>query len=86
MASQMSKEVKDLPPSAKLVFFVLKEHESLTQKQLSEESLLPSRTVRYAISQLQEIDVIKTQVSFRDARQQIYSLSEAGTEVADSLS
>lgn len=81
----MSKEVKDLPPSAKLVFFVLKEHDSLTQKQLSEESLLPSRTVRYAITQLQEIDAIETQVSFRDARQQVYSLSETGTEVANSF-
>lgn len=86
MDSQLNRELKDLPPSAKLVFFVLKEHDSLTQKQLSKETLLPSRTVRYAISQLQEINAVDTQVSFRDARQQVYSLSETGTEIADTLS
>jgi DNA-binding MarR family transcriptional regulator len=78
------KQLRELPPSAKLVFFVLKHHESLTQQQISDESLLPSRTVRYALSELQDEDLITNQVSLRDARQQVYSLSDAGEATARS--
>lgn len=77
-----AERLTDLPPSAKLVFIVLKRHGSLTQQGISEESMLAARTVRYALSRLEENELVTEQISFRDARQHIYSLSEAGQAAA----
>lgn len=68
-------EVADLPPSAKLVAKVLEYNDQLTQSQLAEESLLPPRTVRYALNRLEEIDVVDSRFSFTDARKRVYALS-----------
>ncbi|MCH7661729.1 MAG: MarR family transcriptional regulator [Euryarchaeota archaeon] len=78
MSSSPSERLSDLPPSAKLVFLVLEYHGSLTQQEIREESLLTARTVRYALSRLKEDGLVEGQISFMDARQCIYSLSEAG--------
>ncbi|RAW45084.1 ArsR family transcriptional regulator [Halorubrum sp. 48-1-W] len=67
--------VRDLPPSAKLVAKVLDYNDTLTQSQLAEETLLPPRTVRYALSRLEEEDVIDARFSFTDARKRLYSLA-----------
>ncbi|MFC5277465.1 MarR family transcriptional regulator [Halorubrum rubrum] len=67
--------VRDLPPSAKLVAKVLDYNDTLTQSQLAEETLLPPRTVRYALSRLEEEDVIDSRFSFTDARKRLYSLA-----------
>jgi DNA-binding MarR family transcriptional regulator len=67
--------VRDLPPSAKLVAKALEYNERLTQSQLAEETLLPARTVRYALSRLEEQDVVESRFSFTDARKRVYSLS-----------
>ncbi|WP_254862557.1 MarR family transcriptional regulator [Halovivax gelatinilyticus] len=67
-------DVRDLPPSAKLVAKVLEYNETLSQQQLAEETLLPARTVRYAISRLDEADVIESRFSFTDARKRVYRL------------
>lgn len=64
----------DLPPSAKLVAKVLEYDGPLTQQELSEETLLPTRTVRYALNRLEEADVVESRVSFTDARKRIYTL------------
>ena len=45
--------VRDLPPSAKLVAKVLEYNDTLTQSQLADETLLPPRTVRYALNRLE---------------------------------
>ncbi|WP_423751242.1 MarR family transcriptional regulator [Salinirarus marinus] len=66
--------VRDLPPSAKLVAKVLDYNDTLTQSQLAEETLLPPRTVRYALTRLEEEDVVEARFSFSDARKRIYSL------------
>jgi DNA-binding MarR family transcriptional regulator len=66
--------VRDLPPSAKLVAKVLDYNDTLTQSQLAEETLLPPRTVRYALTRLEEEDVVDARFSFSDARKRIYSL------------
>lgn len=65
----------DLPPSAKLVLKVLEYHGALTQQELANETRLPTRTVRYALAELEELNVLETQISFRDARQRHYSLT-----------
>ncbi len=64
----------ELPPSAKLVAKVLETDAPLSQGQLAEESLLPDRTVRYALNRLEEVDIVTSRYSFRDARKQVYSL------------
>lgn len=68
--------LRELPPSAKLVAKVLQTGESLSQGQLVDESLLPDRTVRYALNRLEECDLIESRYSFSDARKQVYFLAE----------
>lgn len=67
--------VRDLPPSAKLVAKVLDYEDALTQSQIAEETLLPARTVRYALTRLEEHDVVTSRFSFSDARKRIYRLT-----------
>ena len=67
-------DVADLPPSAKLVAKALEYNGRLTQSQLAEETLLPPRTVRYALTRLEEVGVVDSRFSFTDARKRIYTL------------
>lgn len=82
MDSDLREAVVDLPPSAKLVFVVLREHDRLTQAALAEETLLPQRTVRYALDELRDVDVLREELNIMDARQRFYSL-EAGDRAED---
>jgi len=66
--------LKELPPSAKLVLKVLQYNDALTQNQIAEETLLPPRTVRYALTRLEEIDAVDSRFSFSDARKRLYTL------------
>jgi DNA-binding MarR family transcriptional regulator len=66
--------LRELPPSAKLVAKVLETDSPLSQGDLAEQSLLPDRTVRYALSRLGEVDLVESRYSFHDARKQVYSL------------
>jgi DNA-binding MarR family transcriptional regulator len=67
--------LRELPPSAKLVAKVLETDAPLSQGDLAEESLLPDRTVRYALSRLGEVDLVDSRYSFHDARKQVYFLT-----------
>jgi len=67
--------VRDLPPSAKLVAKVLDYNDTLTQSELADETLLPPRTVRYALNRLEDAGVVNSRFSFSDARKRIYSLT-----------
>ena len=66
--------LRELPPSAKLIAKVLETDQPLSQGELAEESLLPDRTVRYALNRLEEAELVAARYSFRDARKQVYSL------------
>ncbi|AGN00531.1 hypothetical protein L593_02900 [Salinarchaeum sp. Harcht-Bsk1] len=68
-------DVRDLPPSAKLVAKVLEYNETLTQSQLADETLLPPRTVRYALNRLEEEGAVDSRFSFSDARKRLYTLA-----------
>ncbi|MDJ1431475.1 MarR family transcriptional regulator [Halostagnicola sp. A-GB9-2] len=70
-----------LPPSAKLVYKVLKYNTALTQQELAEETMLPKRTVRFALTRLKEAGLVEGRISIRDARQSVYSLTEDGKQV-----
>ncbi|WP_121821829.1 winged helix-turn-helix domain-containing protein [Halostella salina] len=67
--------LRELPPSAKLVAKVLESDAPLSQGQLADESLLPDRTVRYALNRLEEDELVNSRYSFQDARKQVYFLN-----------
>ncbi len=67
-------ELRELPPSAKLVAKVLEYNGTMTQGRIAEETLLPTRTVRYALNRLEEIDAVQSRFSFSDARKRLYTL------------
>jgi DNA-binding MarR family transcriptional regulator len=73
--SEFRDRLRDLPPSAKLVAKVLETDSPLSQGQLADESLLPDRTVRYALNRLEEDDLVNSRYSFQDARKQVYFLN-----------
>ncbi len=75
-SDEFEDRLRELPPSAKLVAKVLEIDAPLSQSQLADESLLPDRTVRYALNRLEEEELIISRYSFHDARKQVYSLAE----------
>ncbi len=68
-------QIGHLPPSAKLVYKVLESGGQLTQKDLIRETLLPSRTVRYALGRLKKEQFLTERMFFVDARQSLYELN-----------
>lgn len=75
MSEDRKAQIRDLPPSAKLVYTVLEHEATMTQSQLVEETRLSARTVRYALDELQSIDVITQDIYVMDARKRLYSLT-----------
>lgn len=72
--------LEELPPSAKLVYKTLEYEGPLTQGELAAESLLPSRTVRYALTTLTDTGLVDERLHIQDARKRLYSL--AGDDTA----
>lgn len=70
----MHPDVRDLPPSAKFIYDVLDREGELTQQEIAEETYLPERTVREALSRLEDADAVESRRNLADARQNIYSL------------
>jgi transcriptional antiterminator len=77
VARDSTDHVADAPPSAKLVYKTLEYEGKLTQGQLVDETLLSARTVRYALTDLQDRDLIHEEIYFADARKRLYSLKPA---------
>ena len=73
--------IRHLPPSVKLVYKVLETSGQLTQKDIIRETLLPSRTVRYALNRLKDEKVLVERHYFIDARQSLYGLNRVVAEV-----
>ena len=73
---ECSATLRDLPPSAKLVYTVLKYEGELTQQELIEEAYIAPTTVRDALTRLEEIDVIDEEVHILDARQRLYRVTD----------
>jgi len=68
------KKMENLPPSLKFVFKVLELKGMLTQKEIIEETYLPSRTVRYALNRLKKEGFIEERLYFKDGRQCLYAV------------
>ncbi|SHG91568.1 helix-turn-helix transcriptional regulator [Halobaculum gomorrense] len=75
----------DLPPSAKLVHFVLDRDGDLTQTGLVEETALSARTVRTALGRLEDAGLVTESICLRDARKRVYSLTDDGADAGESL-
>ncbi|XGI84640.1 rhodanese-like domain-containing protein [Halorutilales archaeon Cl-col2-1] len=75
--SSESEAIDGLPPSAKLVYKTLEYNGQMNQKDLSDESRLSPRTVRYAIERLREEDLIHETPSLDDGRCSFYSLKRS---------
>jgi len=73
--TEFRERLSELPPSAKLVAKVLELDAPLSQGQLADESLLPDRTVRYALNRLEEVGLVASRYSFHDTRKQVYFLT-----------
>lgn len=68
-------DVRDLPPSAKFVYRILKDEGPCTQSELIEETKLHRDTVRFALRRLDEADVLSEAPVHDDARQSRYDVS-----------
>lgn len=67
-------KLKDLPASSKLIYKILQQEGNMTQKEIISGSLLPERTVRYALSILLKRSLITNRPHFNDARQTVYGV------------
>lgn len=67
--------LQDMPPSAKLVAKILEEGE-MSGYTIAEESLLPKRTVRYALRRLEDQNVTTSRNCLDDPRIQLYRLRD----------
>ena len=67
-------KLKNMPASSKLVYKILLHEGNMTQKELINASLLPDRTVRYALDVLMKNGMIASQPHFADARQTVYGV------------
>jgi len=75
--TEQREALRELAPSAKLVHRVLDDADDpLTESDIIEESLLPARTVRYAVSHLEEAELVECRPNPGDARQRLYSITE----------
>lgn len=73
----MSTTPNELPPSCLLVIKALEEADhDLTQSGVVEESRLKARTARFALTRLENANIVEKRPSTADARQSRYSLVE----------
>lgn len=85
----MEQSVRDrldpLPPSAKLVYYVLERCGRLDQTGLAEETRLSTRTVRFAVDKLSESDLVREGLCPTDARRSVYeAVTDRDAEATDS--
>lgn len=67
--------LREQPPSAKLVAKVLGVDDELSQDTIVEETLLPRRTVSYALNRLEDAGLATSRRHLGDPRKQKYSLA-----------
>jgi DNA-binding MarR family transcriptional regulator len=69
-------EERKIPPSARVVYDLLKSNGPLTAKDILRECNLAPRTVRYALKKLLDAKMIKRLPNLNDMRQNVYRLLE----------
>jgi DNA-binding Lrp family transcriptional regulator len=66
--------LEPLPPSAKLVYYVLEEEGRHDQTGLAEETRLSTRTVRFAVEKLTGAGLVEEGLCPTDARRSVYAV------------
>ncbi|MEF8914618.1 rhodanese-like domain-containing protein [Natronomonas sp.] len=81
---RIEETLAELPPSSKLVYKVLEYNGRLPQKELADETRLSPRTLRYALSQLEDVGLVESRPALYDARETCYTRvgDPAGSEYA----
>jgi DNA-binding MarR family transcriptional regulator len=69
-------EERKIPPSARVVYDLLKSNGPLTAKDILRQCKLAPRTVRYALKKLLDAKMIKRLPNLNDMRQNVYRLNE----------
>ncbi|MDY6775092.1 MAG: rhodanese-like domain-containing protein [Halobacteria archaeon] len=72
----IAERLRELPPSSKFIYKTLERCGRMTQKKISEETLLSTRTTRYGLKRLEEEGFVDTSPAVHDARQTCYELSD----------
>lgn len=67
--------LNDLPPSAKLVAFVLARQAPTTPTELAGETRLPVRTVRAVLNRLEDEQLVESRPCLGDPRKRVFSLT-----------
>jgi DNA-binding MarR family transcriptional regulator len=70
------RRLESLTPSAKFVYTVLDYEGPLTQKALAERTRLSQRSVRSALADLDDADLVEERIYPQDARQRLYAVSD----------
>lgn len=66
-------DLREVPASARLVYLVLEHEGPMTQGEIADASLLPPRTVRYALARLREVNAVTGEIFLPDARRTRYT-------------
>jgi hypothetical protein len=53
----------------------------MTQKDIIRETVLPSRTVRYALNRLKEEKILMERFYFLDSRQSLYEIDKSANSI-----
>lgn len=72
MDDDVRERLEPLPPSAKLVYYVLDAEGRFDQTGLAAETRLSTRTVRFAIEKLVDVDLVEEGFCPTDARRSVY--------------
>ncbi len=80
MRSMEALLLRDLPPSAKLVFKVLEYEGALTTREIIAKTNLPARTVSYALKTLINKGLVIKRSHARDARKSVYIVNIINTK------
>lgn len=65
-------ELISLPPSSKFILYLIKQRGPLKEKEIINKTLLPKRTVAYALRKLQERNFIRKSKDMKDKRISIF--------------
>jgi len=86
MDDEPRERLEPLPPSAKLVYYVLDAEGRFDQTGLADETRLSTRTVRFAIEKLVAADLVEEGLCPTDARRSVYRIADPSESTATSES
>lgn len=78
-------DIEDFPPSVRLVLQTLHATDGLTTSQLAEETGLVERTIRYALTRLDDQGVIESRYLLTDPQTCEYELTAEARHLGEAL-